>query len=187
MIEISKWAAPMLNILKENLSMEKIKASIRYGRILSAPLKAILWTAVAGTVLCYVLSIAICVLAGVGATEFAPEEIACIVALDVFLTVVSIICLYFFVREQKFKRSLRDWEKDFQKLYADVELKEDGGGFGKRYLLKAEFKYSGERRIIERQVGDMLIGYDRIFKSCLGKDVPIYYSPSFDEIVFIEE
>lgn len=167
--------------------MEKIIASPQYGRLFSPALKLILVLGMCFALLILVYSIALIVLLIIGLLDYTNGIITASIILDMLGLLLFFWDLRLLLRNAKLKRNLIKWQNDFVKIFASVNIVIQGDKIFKDYMVTAKFEYNGIQCEKKKRAGNYLTGYDRILKKYVGSKIPIYYSPTYDEFVFIKK
>lgn len=167
--------------------MDKIESSPKYGLYMNKTCKILLIFAVILALIIVLFSI-VCII--VYAIEDGLNESVLGTYIPILLVGVfaSTLFLYFFIRQCIFEKKLKLWEKDFIKLYAKVEagytVDKIIGGITVGAIFK--FRYEKQEHIIKGGPLSDRFGETKTSK-LIGQKVPIYYSPTYDEVVFIKE
>lgn len=167
--------------------MDKIIASPKYGWNMNRVCKILSIVFISLTVLCL-----IAILAGMFATgdyqDLTKGEIISLAIALLIIVFANILVLVFYIRQLIFEKKLKLWKQDFVKLYARVlgGFTEDEivGGVTVSTVLK--FRYEGQEHVIKSKPLYSRFGESKGLQQ-IGQRVPIYYSPTYDEIVFIKE
>lgn len=167
--------------------MDKIIASPQYGRIFKPALKIALIIGMCSGIILVLYAISMCILFAINVFEYTKGIYPALIVFVFFGILLFIWDLRLLIREAELKRNLIKWQNDFIKIYANVEIVTQGDKLLKDYIVAAKFHYNETFCEKTNRAGNYLVGYDRILKSCTGNSVPILYSPTYNEYVFIKE
>lgn len=168
--------------------MEKIVSSPKYGLYMNKTFKVL-----SGIFISIMTLGLIVVLIGMFATgdykELTRDEI-------ISTTVALLICLFtdvvisiFYIRQCLFEKNLKLWRKDFVKIYVKVVADFDNDTIvgGTTALITAiKFTYEGQEHKIKFGAAYNMWAQNKAFKQ-IGNKIPIYYSPKYNQVVFIKE
>lgn len=162
--------------------MEKIVASIKYGRYFNKAFRTIIIVDLALSLLLFLIAIGLLII------DLSRDSVMVFIGATIFSVLNSIVWISFILKQKRFDKDLKEWQKDFEKTYADVSITfEYISMFKHKYIMRAEFEAGGVWHVVEREVGDAFNYVDKALKQCVGYKVPIYYSATYDEIVFIKK
>ncbi len=167
--------------------MDKIESSPKYGWDMNKTCKILLIFAVSIATLMLIgtiVGISIDAI-GDGVTESVIGIYATLLIVAIF---ADIIWSYFLIRQYVFEYKIKLWEKDFVKLYAKVETGygDDKIVEGLNFVVVYKFRYDKQEHIIKGGTLCDRFGVTKASK-LIGQRVPIFYSPTYDEVVFIKE
>lgn len=166
--------------------MNEIIASPKYGRYISKSVKIILISEIMLFTAFLLSSVVVIILILSNILEDDGIVIGILTATSIMGISINTVLVFILNKQNHFDRDLKEWQKDFQKLYADVFLSDRiaslNVGF---FVLKVEFRINKKKHTKIIRIKDK--DYNRIFKKCVGYKVPIYYSATYDEIVFIKK
>jgi len=176
--------------------MEEIKASLKYGRYYS---KDRTIATIVFIVFCFLLIIAVALAMVFGypsGEEYLGAVIGTILCFAAVFGFLIAILIRELVIQSKAKKEIKKWSEDFILTHADACIKETHTSLGSVFFLVVTFKCMGQRhrmeKILEKKVQrdvDIFFyhgyGFDALEK-CTGDHVPIYYSPKYNEIVFLK-
>ena len=167
--------------------MDKIVSSPKYGLYLNRTFKTLL---ILGILLALIMLIFALTCIGVNAKneELTESDINTYVPIIIVAIFANVLWGYFFIRQCIFDKKLKLWKKDFVKIYARVL-----GGYTDDDILEGvtvstvlKFRYEGQEHVIRSKTLLSRFGEAKGLQQ-IGQKVPIYYSPTYDEIVFIKE
>lgn len=116
--------------------------------------------------------------------ELTKGGIISVVIALLIVAFANVLVLVFYIRQRIFEKKLELWQQDFVKLYAKVLCGDSVGGVIVSTELK--FRYEGQEHVIKSKPLYSRFGESKGLQQ-IGQRVPIYYSPTYDEIVFIKE
>lgn len=110
--------------------------------------------------------------------------IALIVASTTFFAGVLITVIIYIKQEFFFKHRVGEFLNDpllYETKSLISEFSSEGSGWYARYRVTAEFLYGDERKIV---IGKK---YCKQFYHYIGKEVPILYSPKYDQVMILKK
>ena len=159
------------------------RATLKYGRVIQGWRLVGLIVLIATMLATLLFSVVVyCVFKS--EIDLNVEEIFYCLLGIVFFLVGFIICLTLLILNMRRNHEISLWLKDSILIHADVIRIDKNIKFlgPNQVLVKFKFKKKKIRKLSRR--GNIFIGYPHIFLKFEGENVPILYSPKFDEVIF---
>ncbi|MDE7372760.1 MAG: hypothetical protein K2N18_01725, partial [Clostridia bacterium] len=135
--------------------------------------------------------IAFCIIAIVVSVyeELTKDDIVAFVLVSIVSAIISAFCVLILIRQLRFEKNLKLWQEDLVELQAKVlvGLVPDNIMDCHACTLVYKFRYKGQDHEIKgKPIHARFFQEKRIYRH-VGEKIPIYYSPKYDQVVFIKE